>query len=158
VDAIREGENPHVNYEPSSLGGLKLAQSGGKPYEPYVAGNLTRTPITKGSDFKQAGELWRSFSDWEKQDTVDFIVGGLKQCTRDIQERMVQMYGRCDAEYGRRVAQGLGIPAPQPEPQHTFTSTYPNPGIIAAMGTGREKQTARQAGTPAGAGAGSGRP
>ena len=82
---------------------------GGKAYTPRVAGNLVREPLSRGSDFKQAGELWRSFADWEKDETINFIVASLKQCTKQIQERMVSLYLQCDEEYGRRVAEGLGI-------------------------------------------------
>jgi catalase len=139
VDGIHEGENPHVNYEPSSLGGLKLAQPAGKPYEPHVAGRVMRAPITKGSDYKQAGELWRSFADWERQETIDFLVAGLKQCTHDIQERMVYHYTQCDLDYGRHVAKGLGLPVPpQAEENKSNGSTYPNPTVITSgkVGTG----------------------
>jgi hypothetical protein len=31
---------------------------------------------------------------------------------REIQDRMVSMFSQCDADYGRRVAEGLGIPVP----------------------------------------------
>ncbi|MFI5272225.1 MAG: catalase [Ktedonobacterales bacterium] len=112
VDAIHEGENPHVNYEPSSLHGLRVAQTTATPYTPHVAGNLVKQPVTRGSDFKQAGQLWRSFADWEKDETIGFLVPSLKQCTPEIQQRMVRLYDQCDEEYGRRVAEGLGLRTP----------------------------------------------
>ena len=109
VDSIREGENPHVNYEPSSMNGLRLAKPADKPYTPYVAGHQVKAPIARANDFQQAGQLWRSFADWEKDETITFLVSGIKQCNRDIQERMVDLYFKCDDEYGRRVAEGLGL-------------------------------------------------
>ncbi len=115
VDAVHEGENPHVNYEPSSLGGLKTAEPAGKPHTPYVAGNVVKQPISRANDYTQAGQLWRSFADWEKDETITFIVGGLSQCTPEIQQRMVHHFTQCDEEYGRRVAEGLGISASQGE-------------------------------------------
>jgi catalase len=130
VDSLKAGENPHVNYEPSSLGGLKTAQPEGKPYTPHVAGNVMRKQIERGNEYKQAGQLWRSFADWEKDETINFIVSGLKQCTPEIQERMVSAYTQCDPEYGKRVADGLGLKAPQQAQENKDTSTYPTPTII----------------------------
>jgi catalase len=115
VDAIEEGENPHVNYAPSSLGGLREAPKG-TPYTPHVEGNLVRQPISRTNNYQQAGELWRSFADWEKDETIAFLVSGLKQCNQLIQERMVWHYMQCDAEYGQRVADGLGIDATKVAP------------------------------------------
>ncbi|MBF6591319.1 MAG: catalase, partial [Ktedonobacterales bacterium] len=123
VDAIQEGENPHVNYEPSSLGGLKPTPQAGKPHTPYIAGNLVREPITRGSDYQQAGDLWRTFADWEKDETITFIVSGLTLCTSEIQERMVYHYAQCDEEYGRRVAEGLGLSHAKPMAQTEASST-----------------------------------
>ncbi|MEH0822306.1 MULTISPECIES: catalase-related domain-containing protein [unclassified Micromonospora] len=35
----------------------------------------------------------------------------LAQCDKHIQERMVRHFSQCDEDYGRRVAEGLGISA-----------------------------------------------
>ncbi|HEY0429059.1 MAG TPA: catalase [Pyrinomonadaceae bacterium] len=101
------GENPHVNYEPSSLGGLKEAPSAGKDYTPYVEGNLVRQKIDRENNFKQAGERYRSIDKWERDDLVFNLVAALSQCNKDIQERMVGLLRQCDEEYGQRVADGL---------------------------------------------------
>ncbi|MFP3488413.1 catalase, partial [Staphylococcus sp. SIMBA_130] len=50
------GQNPHVNYEPSSLGGLKEAKQAGKEYTPKIEGNLVRESIDRNDNTKQAGE------------------------------------------------------------------------------------------------------
>jgi catalase len=47
----------------------------------------------------------------DRADLVDNIVAHLGNARRDIQERMVKVFTRCDPEYGARVAQGLGLPA-----------------------------------------------
>ena len=47
--------------------------------------------------------------DWEREDLVFNLVDLLGQCERQIQERMVGHLVRCDAEYGRRVAEGIGV-------------------------------------------------
>ena len=38
----------------------------------------------------------------------------LGQCDRPTQERMVEHLTRCDTDYGRRVAEGLGLSVPEP--------------------------------------------
>ncbi len=105
-------ENPHVNYEPSSLGGLREATPTGTPHTPYVAGNLVRQRISRTNDYGQAGERYRTFEDWEREELITNLVGNLGQCTREIQERMIWHLTQCDRDYGRRVAEGLGLPVP----------------------------------------------
>jgi catalase len=109
IDGIGAGENPHVNYEPSSRNGLVEAKPSGKPHQPYVAGNVVRQQISRENNYKQAGERYRTFEAWERDELIKNLVGELKNCNRDIQERMVYHFSQCDADYGRRVAEGLGI-------------------------------------------------
>lgn len=101
------GENPHVNYEPSSLGGLREAAPNGKDHTPYVAGNLVRQKIDRENNFKQAGERYRTIEQWERDDLVFNMTDMLSQCNKDIQERMLGLLRQCDADYGQRVADGL---------------------------------------------------
>ncbi len=110
VDAT--GANPHVNYEPSSTGGLGEAERSGPDYEPEISGRLTRAKIERTNDFGQAGERYRTMPDWERDDLVANLVTLLGQCEPQIQERMVGLFAQCDADYATRVAQGLGVPSP----------------------------------------------
>ena len=110
VDGI--GRNPHVNYEPNSTGGLSEADPAGPPYEPEIHGRLVRTKIGRTNDFAQAGERYRTMPDWERADLVANMVGLLSRCERQIQDRIVGLFAQCDADYGARVAVGLGIPSP----------------------------------------------
>jgi catalase len=116
VDGVEAGENPHVNYEPSTLGGLREAASSGPAHEPWVEGPVQKRKISRTNDFRQAGEAWRGFEEWEREDLVSNLVDALSQCTLHIQETMVSHFLQADADYGRRVAQGLGLPVSQPEP------------------------------------------
>jgi catalase len=115
-DVDMGGENPHVNYEPSSLGGLQEAAPAGPPHTPYVAGHLVRQRISRTNDYQQAGERYRTFADWERDELINNLVTNLKQCNREIQERMLWHFAQCDADYGRRVAEGLGVPVPETAP------------------------------------------
>jgi catalase len=103
------GENRHVNYEPSSLGGLDEADESYREYRPFVAGQIMKTPIERTNDYKQPGERYRTISDWERDDLVLNLVTMLGQCDKHIQERMVAHFTKCDPEFGYRVAEGIGI-------------------------------------------------
>jgi len=100
-------QNPHVNYEPSSLGGLVEAAQDGKDHEPYYEAKLVRQKIDRTNDFKQAGETYRAMDDVEREELVNNLVEALSVCKEDIQQRMVGYFTNADPEYGRRVADGL---------------------------------------------------
>jgi catalase len=112
VDTV--GQNPHVNYEPNSLGGLEEDPGSGPEHQPYVEGRVGRLHISRRNDHAQAGERYRTMPDWEREDLVFNLTDLLGQCDRPIQERMVEHLARCDADYGRRVAEGLGLSVPEP--------------------------------------------
>ena len=104
------GENPHVNYEPSILGGLR---EGTYPTHdeqgPVVSGRLTRARIPRTNDYLQAGQRYQLSEPWEQDDLVANLTGLLGQCDRPIQERMVWHLLMCDDELGLRIGEGLGI-------------------------------------------------
>lgn len=102
------GDNPHVNYEPSALGGLSEAPESGAGHTPQVEGKVIRQRIDRTSPYAQAGERYRSIEPWERDDLILNLVVALRDCRKDIQERMVGHFQQCDPEYGRRVADGLG--------------------------------------------------
>jgi len=103
------GENPHINFEPNSTGGLAESGPGGPAYEPEIHGRLTRSKIERTNDFAQAGERYRTMPDWEREDLVANLTGLLAQCERQIQERIVGLFTQCDPGYGTRIAEGLGL-------------------------------------------------
>lgn len=104
---LAPGQNPHVNYEPSSLNGLKEAQRAGKEYTPEYHAKLVRQKLSRTNDFKQAGERYRMFENWEREDLITNLVNTLKPAQKHIQDKMIELFTQCDAEYGRRVAEGL---------------------------------------------------
>ena len=109
---IVEGLNPHVNYEPSSLGGLKEAERTGKDHTPHYNAALVRAKIEKQNNFKQAGETYRNFEDWERDDLITNLVNALSHAKKHIQDKMIEMFTACDEDYGRRVAEGLRTMSP----------------------------------------------
>ncbi|QQE76343.1 catalase [Brevibacillus composti] len=101
------GQNPHVDYEPSTLGGLTEAPKRGKDHEPYYEARLVRQKIERANDFAQAGETYRAFDEVEKNELIANLVDALKICQPQIQEKMVEYFTKADPEYGRRVREGL---------------------------------------------------
>lgn len=101
------GQNPHINYEPSILGGLKEAKRAGKEHTPYVERNLVRQSIDRQSNTKQAGEAYRRFEQWEKDELISNLVGDLSKCDQRIQAKMIALAEEADDEYGRRLRKGL---------------------------------------------------
>jgi catalase len=106
---LAPGANPHVNYEPSTLGGLHEAQPSGKPYEPEYHAKLVRRKIERQNNFKQAGERFHAFEDWEREDLINNILNNLKPCAKHIQDKMIDLFTQCDAEYGRLLAEGIAM-------------------------------------------------
>lgn len=104
---IAEGTNPHVNYEPSSLGGLKESPKAGKDHTPMYHAALVREKISRENNFKQAGETYRNFEEWEREDLITNLVNTLAPARKHIQEKMIDLFTQCDADYGRRVKEGL---------------------------------------------------
>lgn len=100
-------QNPHINYEPSILGGLKEAKQTGKEYTPEIKGKLVRESIDRENNFKQAGETYRAFEQWEKDDLILNLVTDLSKCDVRIQEKMISYAEEADEEYGRRLREGL---------------------------------------------------
>ena len=107
-----EGQNPSINYEPTSLNGPQEAPKPSHTEQgPEITGRLTRSRIPRRNDYKQAGERYQLSEQWEKDDLITNLVGALSQCDRHIQERMVWHFLLADDEYGTRVGEGIGITA-----------------------------------------------
>ena len=102
VDA---GPNKHVNYEPSRLGGLKESAPLGKPHEPHYDTNLTRATIDRQNNFAQAGQTYRDFEPWERDELVNNIGHNLAQCIKPIQDAILSYCTQADADYGRRATE-----------------------------------------------------
>ena len=100
-------KQPHINYEPSTLGGLDEATQQTKDYQPYVEGKVVRQKIDRTNDFKQPGERYRMMEDWEKDELINNLVAALSQCDKRIADKMIEYFTLSDEEYGRRVREGV---------------------------------------------------
>ncbi|MFT2009930.1 catalase [Pontibacter sp. 13R65] len=102
-----EGQNIHINYEPSTLNGLKEAPKAGKDHSPRYEANLVRQKIERANDFKQAGETYRNFEDWERDELILNLSNTLAAADKRIQDQMIENFTKADEDYGRRVAEGI---------------------------------------------------
>lgn len=105
---VKQDPSP-VNYEPNSYttGPVEdpSVQESGAP----LSGHVVRQRIEKTDDFTQAGELYRSFTQQQKDNLLRNLIADLSQVKQDIQLRAVCNFYRADAEYGARLAEGLGV-------------------------------------------------
>jgi catalase len=107
VDA-NAGNGP--NYWPNSLGGPAPDPTTGEP--PFeVSGKAGRHPYTHpNDDFVQAGNLYRNvMTDQDRENLVGNIVDHLSGAQKRIQLRQTAIFHKADPDYGRRVAEGLGL-------------------------------------------------
>ncbi|MCU1292909.1 MAG: catalase [Bryobacterales bacterium] len=101
------GDGP--NYEPNSFGGP--AESHRFRELRYRAqGDIGRYDHREGNDdYRQAGDLYRLLSAEEKNRLIQNIVGHMSGVSERIQRLQVSHFTKADPEYGRRIAEGLGL-------------------------------------------------
>jgi catalase len=107
VDGNRGGG---PNYWPNSFGGPAPDPTKGEP--PFeVAGLAGRHPFKfPNDDFVQAGNLYRQvMTDTDRDHLIGNIVAHLGNAIQRIQYRQAAIFFKADPDYGRRVAQGLGL-------------------------------------------------
>jgi catalase len=75
-----------------------------------LKGMLKEKVIPRENNFSQAGETYRRFNDWERDELVSNLADALSACRKEIQEKMVNLFTQCDADYGKRVAEELKMP------------------------------------------------
>jgi catalase len=97
------------NYEPNSFNGP--VQTSEELYKGFsvagVSGHYPQVP-REVDDFAQAGALYRLQPEDAKKRLVDNIAGSLAQVSRqDIIDRSVAHFRKADADFGKRVADGI---------------------------------------------------
>ncbi len=98
------------NYYPNSFGGSEPDPNAGEP--PFeISGMAARQPYTHpNDDFVQAGNLYRKvMTDEDRDHLVGNIVDHLGGAKKRIRLRQAAVFYKADAEYGRRVAEGVGL-------------------------------------------------
>jgi catalase len=102
-----------VNYEPNSFGGpTEVNEHKQAPFP--VSGVAENIGYDHHDHYTQAGDLYRLMNEEERARLVANIVGAMKPVEReDIKLRQISHFYKADAEYGTRIAQGLGLQVPQ---------------------------------------------
>ena len=98
------------NYEPNSYDDIKEVPEAAVFHHPVSGFAGSQARAYQQDDFAQAGDLYRLQSPDAKNRLIENIVGHMGGVTRkDIQMRAICNFFRADAEYGSRIAEGLGI-------------------------------------------------
>ena len=100
------------NYYPNSFGGPAPEPEAAAPaFE--VSGKAARQRYTHpNDDFVQAGDLYRkAMNDEDRDHLIGNIVAHLGNAQKRIQLRQTALFYKADPDYGRRVAEGLGLDA-----------------------------------------------
>lgn len=102
-----------VNYEPNSFGGpTEINEHKQAPFP--VSGVAENVGYDHHDHYTQAGDLYRLMNEEERARLIANIVGAMKPVEReDIKLRQISHFYKADAEYGTRIAQGLGLQVPQ---------------------------------------------
>jgi catalase len=98
------------NYWPNSFAGPAPDPTAAEPaFE--LSGEAGRYPFAHpNDDFVQAGNLYRKvMSDEDRGHLIDNIVDHLGKAQKRIQLRQTALFHKADHEYGRRVAEGIGL-------------------------------------------------
>jgi catalase len=113
---VNGGNGSLPNYEPNSVSGTPVENRVYSWATEEMQGKAGRYPHMHPNDnYEQPRTLFRKvFDDAMRQKTMDHIAGGLGQCRRDIQERMIKHFYKVDAEYGAGIAKRIGLPVEQP--------------------------------------------
>lgn len=100
-----------VNYQPSTdkpqvVDDSKFRYSVTK----FENVQTTQSKITKPNDFQQAGELYRSFSQKDKDNLIKNLSGALKDVRNPvIVAKMISHFYQADRDYGMRLAKELNL-------------------------------------------------
>ena len=97
-----------VNYQPSRLEPREEPQAA-RYSEMPLSGSTQQAKIQREQNFKQAGDLYRSFSKKERQDLIENF-GGSLATTDDVSKHIILSFlYKADPEYGigvTKVAKG----------------------------------------------------
>lgn len=107
-DPKESGEDPHINYEPSMVGGYREAgKEQHPPHQPMYHAAAMSAPIDRPNNYGQAGHTYRSFQDWERDELIKNLSDALVICDKRIQDAMIGHFTQADKDYGRRVKEGI---------------------------------------------------
>lgn len=98
-----------VNYQPSEAAGSYVDNASYKACPTPLQGSTQQIPFQKTQNFRQAGDLYRSFSVADQTELVAAFAGDLKTVSNEsVRNTVVSYLYKADTEYGTRVAKLAG--------------------------------------------------
>lgn len=98
-----------VNYEPSVTTG-RLDDASKKQSKKELSGTVVQRPIKRQVNFKQAGELYNSFTEQQRDNLIKNLAGDLGKVKHDgVKLTMVSYFYRADKDFGTRVARAVDV-------------------------------------------------
>lgn len=106
-----------VNYQPSITDGKSYKEdSSFKASTNKLDGSTLQRAIKKQQLFRQAGDQYLAFTEAERTNLINNLVGDLSQVKNDeVKHRMVSHFYKANREYGTRLAEALKIPVAEIE-------------------------------------------
>ena len=113
---INGGNGSAPNYEPNSVSGTPVQNKVYAWAPEQLNGKAGRYEYQHpNTNYEQPRVLFRKvFDDEMRAKVIKNIAGGLGQCRRDIQERVLPHFYKIDPEYGAGIAKAIGLPVQQP--------------------------------------------
>lgn len=91
-----------VNYQPSRLLPREEPQTA-RYSQSTLSGSTQQAKIQREQNFKQAGDLYRSFTQKERQDLIDSFGGSLATTDDESKHIILSFLYKADPEYGTGV-------------------------------------------------------
>ncbi len=109
-DGVRFDENGNYdNYEPNGFDGPVQDETAKEP-PLRISGDADRYNSHLGNDdYSQAGDLYRLLTPDAKERLTSVIAGTMKTVPEDIVKKNLSHFSKCDPEYGKKIADKLGI-------------------------------------------------
>ncbi|MBK0009314.1 catalase [Priestia aryabhattai] len=102
-----------VYYEPNSFSGPTESHENKQAAYP-VSGVADSVAYDHNNHYTQAGDLYRLLNEDERTRLVANIVEAMKPVEKEeIKLRQIQHFYKADPDYGKRIADGLGLSVPQ---------------------------------------------
>jgi catalase len=98
-----------INYEPNRYDDTPKQTSVDVESETPLLGVAGRQAIAQQLNFRQAGELYHSFSEQEKANLIKNLTNDLSNVDERTKLLAICNFYRADKEYGERLAQSLGV-------------------------------------------------
>lgn len=105
--AMNIGEtNSNINYQPSQDAVMEDVNA--RHSETPLQGYVQQRAIQKPMNFKQAGDLYRSFTSSQQDNLIRNLAGDLSTVkNKNTQHIMLSQFYKADSEYGTRLTQAL---------------------------------------------------